>query len=236
MEPTETLVVLPGLDGTEVFFRPFLSLLPGWIRPVVVCYPPTGPNDYETLLRLVREQVAGLPAYFVLGSSFSGPLAIMLAAAEPDRVRGMILSATFLRAPGRCLPLFRFAAVAPVFWVFRAVRRMPVWALRTPDDPFRRAKAETWRRVSARCLAARLRAVLAVDVRPQWRQCNAPALCLTFADDKVVPPHCAEELRLGRPSMRAIAVPGDHLAMCKDPAPWTRQIVQFIKEVCDPAP
>jgi hypothetical protein len=29
----ETLVLLPGLDGTEVFFRPLLASLPEWVRP-----------------------------------------------------------------------------------------------------------------------------------------------------------------------------------------------------------
>ncbi len=236
MEPTETLVVLPGLDGTDVFFRPFLELLPGWIQPLVVSYPPVGANAYEDLLRLVRGQVAGLPRYFVLGSSFSGPLAVMLAAAEPDRVRGVILSATFLRAPARVLPWFRVAAVGPVFWAFRTVRRIPVWTLRKREDPFRLAKAETWRRVSARALAARLRAVLGVDVRERWRRCEPPALCLTFADDKVVPPWCAEEILRGRPATRMVTVPGGHLAMCKDPARWTREVVRFMTKVTDLAP
>jgi hypothetical protein len=41
-----TLVLLPGLDGTEIFFGPLLSQLPSWIDPVVITYPPTGPNMY----------------------------------------------------------------------------------------------------------------------------------------------------------------------------------------------
>ena len=234
MEHTATLLILPGLDGTDVFFQAFLRLLPDWIQPRMVCYPSEGENGYDELFRLVRTQAAGLPPYFVLGSSFSGPLAVMLAAAEPDRVRGIILSATFLRAPQRCSPLVRSAVVGPVFWAFRAARRIPVWTLRKRGDPFRLAKAETWRRVSARCLAARLRAVLGVDVRAQWRRCEAPGLCLAFTNDKVVPPRCAEEIVRGRPSVRLISVPGDHLAMCKDPLPWTQEIVRFVTEVAHP--
>ncbi len=232
---TETLVILPGLDGTDVFFRPSLKLLPDWIRPLVVCYPPNGSNHYDDLLRLVREQVAGLPNYFVLGSSFSGPLAVMLSAAEPGRVRGVILSATFLRVPTLCLRLFRLASVGPMFWAFRMARRIPVWALQPRDDPFRLAKAETWRRVSARCLAARLRVMLGVDVRAQWRRCAPPTLCLAFADDKVVPRRCAEEILRERPGTRAVSVSGGHLAMCKDPARWTQEVVRFVTDVKESA-
>ena len=38
----KTLVLLPGLDGTEVFFRPLLASLPEWVRPHVVSFPPAG--------------------------------------------------------------------------------------------------------------------------------------------------------------------------------------------------
>ena len=153
MKKPITLVILPGLDGTEVLFRPLLALLPDWIQPVVICYPASGPNEYADLLEIVRKKIAGLPSFVVLASSFSGPLSIMLAAAEPDRVRGLILSATFLRAPGRHLSSLRLIACGPIIWIMRIARRIPIWTLRRRDDPYRRAKAEIWRRVSARCLA-----------------------------------------------------------------------------------
>ena len=86
MKKPITLVILPGLDGTEVLFRPLLALLPDWIQPVVICYPASGPNEYADLLEIVREKIAGLPSLIVLASSVSEPLSIMLAAAEPDRV------------------------------------------------------------------------------------------------------------------------------------------------------
>ena len=135
MDPITNLVLLPGLDGTEVFFRPFLAALPPSIRPLVVTYPRSGPNDYKTLLQLVLEKVAHLPTFFLLGSSFSGPLAILLAAAHPARLRGLILSATFLRAPKPHLTRYKFAAVPPVIWSLRFARRFPVWLGSPPHRP-----------------------------------------------------------------------------------------------------
>jgi hypothetical protein len=49
-----TLVLLPGLDGTEVFFKPLVAALPTWIKPVVVTYATAGANDYSNLLPVVR--------------------------------------------------------------------------------------------------------------------------------------------------------------------------------------
>src|SRR5262249_21500880 len=152
------LVLLPGLDGTDVFFRPLAALLPPSIRPLVVRFPQSGDNGYDELLGFVRRAVAKIPEFYVLGSSFSGPLAVLLAATEP-RVRGIILSASFLRSPRPTVARFKFAAVGPVIWMLRAARRIPVWTLRRRQDALRRAKAETWSNVSAHCLAKRVCAI-----------------------------------------------------------------------------
>ena len=79
-----TLVLLPGLDGTEIFLQPLLAALPASVRPVVVTYPEAGGHGYPELLALIRGEVAGLEEFYVLGWSFAGPLALMLAEAEPE--------------------------------------------------------------------------------------------------------------------------------------------------------
>jgi pimeloyl-ACP methyl ester carboxylesterase len=223
-----TLVLLPGLDGTEVFYRPLLASLPGQIRPMVVSYPDCGANDYADLLPVVQRAVAGLPEFYVLGWSFSGPLALMLAAAEPKRVRGVILSASFVCAPRPLLARMRFAAVGPVVWALRAVRRLPIWILRRPDDPFRRAKAETWARVGAGVLAARVRAVLGVDVREVLRRCGQPLLCIVPSEDRAVPPHNLEEIARQRPTAEIVTIAGPHLAMYTNPGAAADAIERFI--------
>src|SRR5688572_31884 len=63
----ETLVLLPGLDGTEVFFRPLLASLPEWIRPHVVSFPPAGATEYADLLAIVRKAVADIPSFLRAG-------------------------------------------------------------------------------------------------------------------------------------------------------------------------
>ena len=50
-------MLLPGLDGTEVFFAPLLAALPEWVKPLVVTYPASGANCYSDLLELVRAAV-----------------------------------------------------------------------------------------------------------------------------------------------------------------------------------
>ena len=223
-----TLVLLPGLDGTDVFFRPLLAVLPEWVRPHVVCFPPRGANEYADLLPIVRHAVSEIPSFYVLGSSFAGPLALMLAAAERDKVQGVILSATFVRPPRPMYARLRFAAVTPTIWMVRACRRIPVWLSRGPNDRLRMDKAETWNRVSARMVAARIRALLKVDARDLLRDCPHPVLCIAGSEDGIVPRGNVEEIARVRPSTQVRIIEGRHFAMYTNPEAAVEAITEFM--------
>ena len=91
------VVVLPGLDGTTVLLAPFLAALQGRGVPAsAVGYPGDRPLDYDALEPLVRAQLPRTP-FVLLGESFSGPLAIRIAADPPPGLRGLVLSTTFAR-------------------------------------------------------------------------------------------------------------------------------------------
>jgi hypothetical protein len=45
-----TLVLLPGLDGTDVFLRPLVAAIPSTIRPLVVTYPTSDAEEYRDVL------------------------------------------------------------------------------------------------------------------------------------------------------------------------------------------
>jgi len=229
---TTTLILLPGLDGTEVFFRPLMERLPTTLLPLALNYPAAGPHGYGALLDFVREELADIPRYVVLASSFSGPLAILLAASEPRKVRGVILAATFASSPGGSLTHLRFAVRTPLVAVLRFARRLPIWILRPRRDALRIAKQETWSRVSARALATRARAALGADMRETLRRCGQPLLCVTYDADDVVPARCADEIQGHCTQARRITLPGGHLAMFSDPEPLAAAIVRFVEVDC----
>jgi pimeloyl-ACP methyl ester carboxylesterase len=225
-----SLVLLPGLDGTKTFFEPLLATLPGWVQPLVVDYPRSRGTEYGELLTVVRAAVAETPEFFVLGWSFSGPLALMLADAEPKKVRGVIHSATFIRSPHQLLALLKFVLVGPAVWLWRASRRLPLWLLRPRDDPFRRAKSRTWTQVPAGVIAARLRAVLGVDAREALRRCRQPMLYIASSRDKIVPKENVDEIARLRQSVKVVTISGQHLAMYTNPQSAAQAIASFIAE------
>ena len=228
MTQATTLVLLPGLDGTDVMLQPLLASLPRSVRPVVITYPTSGDNVYPELLELVRRTIAGVPECYVLGWSFAGPLALMLAAAEPDKVRGVILSASFVRAPTPLLSMLRFALAPPPIWMWRAARRLPLWLFKPPTDDLRRAKSETWKRVSARAVAARLRAIAGVDASGLLHVCRQPVLYIASSADGIVPRRNADEMVRLRPSVGLVTIEGPHLAMFSNPRAAAQAIGQFI--------
>jgi len=229
-----TLVLLPGLDGTEIFFRPLMERLPATIRPLALSYSNLGPHDYLALLDVVRSQLGGITQYVVFGSSFSGPLAVMLAAAEPRKVRGIILAATFVSSSSLPLTRSRVVVQTPLVAAIRLARRFPLWILRPPQDAMRIAKRETWSRVSARALASRARAALGVDLRGTLSLCQQPLLCVTYDADNVIPTRSSDEIRRFCAHARGVRLAGGHLAMFHDPEPLAAEIVRFVEVDCAP--
>ena len=224
-----TLVLLPGLDGTEVFFGPLLAALPPWVEPVVVTYPTSGANGYADLFGVVEAAVADTPEFYVLGWSFSGPLALMLAAKEPKRTRGVILCASFVRSPLPILPWLRFAVVAPVVSLVRLARRTPAVFPGAWTEQLRRDKAATWARVPARVLAARARAILALDARTCLRECPRPVLYLAGSRDGIVPRRNADQVLRESPSTRIVTIDGPHFAMYTNPDAAACAIAAFMQ-------
>ena len=227
-----TVVLLPGLDGTEVFFRPLMERLPPTILPLALNYPDAGPHGYPGLLDFVRQKLTRFPHYVVLASSFSGPLAVMLAAAEQQKVRGVILVATFASSPNGRLSRLRFFVRTPLVAVLRFARRLPIWTRRPREDRLRIAKEETWSRVSARNLAGRARAALGADLCETLSRCIQPLLCVAYDADDVVPLQCADEIRRHCRHARCVILPGGHLAMFSDPGPLAAEIVRFVEMDC----
>lgn len=223
------LVLLPGMDGTDILFGPLLRALPDWIEPICVEYPAAGRDDYDDLEPIVIEAVRQRPHCHVLGWSFSGPLALRAARAEPLRVRSVTLVATFVQRPLALLDMVGLLLVTPVLATVRTIRRLPIWLGRAPTDPLRRDKAKLWRRVRARTLAARARAIRTVDARADLQACRQPLLYVASANDRVVPRHNFEQIRRLRSDIELATIDGNHFSLYAQAAQGAAAIAAFVK-------
>jgi pimeloyl-ACP methyl ester carboxylesterase len=226
-----TLVLLPGLDGTELLFHPFVAALPPWIKVVAVEYPASGPNDYAALLPNVRAACARREEFCLLGWSFSGPLALMAAAESPPGLRGVVLCASFVRPPWPILPWFRFVVTAPIARLFPVFSKLLAVGGGYETPALRRDKLESFKRVSAEALAARSRAVLRVDVRAELRRCAVRLLYLAGSGDIVVPGWNARAVQAEAPATEVVTIAGPHLALYTNPAVAADAVAKFMTVV-----
>lgn len=233
MTRSHTLVLLPGLDGTGLFFESLMAALPLSLVPQVVRYPVDRALGYEALAALIAPQLPTDRPFVLLGESFAGPLALRLAAKVPPGLVALVLVATFHRRPA-----------SPALAMLRPFATTPVFALRMPGFVVRRllagvdASAEFVNAfqaglstVSPRVLAARAQAALTVDASEEARACRVPVLYLEAERDGLMRPALAEELRTLIPSLELQRLPVAHLVLQRLPRESAAAIEAFVARV-----
>jgi pimeloyl-ACP methyl ester carboxylesterase len=100
-QPPIKLVLLPGMDGTGQLFSPLIASLSDF-ECQVIPLPQTGEQDHPTLVKHVAQH---LPAtdFILLGESFAGPIAAILARQKHPHLKGVIFVASFLTPPNKRL-------------------------------------------------------------------------------------------------------------------------------------
>jgi pimeloyl-ACP methyl ester carboxylesterase len=94
-------VLLPGRTEPQLF-ADFVAALGPEIEVIVASYPADKPLAYAELEARVRAMLPTDRNYFLLGESFSSPIAIAIAASAPPGLRGLLLCCSFARNPCPC--------------------------------------------------------------------------------------------------------------------------------------
>lgn len=230
-QPAPMLVLLPGLDGTGKLFSEILKALEGRIETMVVDYPKDVPLGYDELEVLVRAVLPDDRPFVLLGESFSGPLAIRIAAHPPSELCGLILCVTFARNP------YPWAAWARPLAAYLPLKSFPRW-LRAPlmwgsNDP-NRAPSQSQRAmagVSVEVVRRRIAALLAVDDTPALRKVTKPVLVLRAIRDRVVPKSATERIMREAPHAQRVDIDGPHLLLQTRPAQCAAAIEAFMGEL-----
>lgn len=223
-----TLVLLPGLDGSGVLFQALLEVLPSGIKHHVMAFPPDKTLGYEELLPRV---LSGLPTevpFLLLGESFSGPLALMVASQCPPGLRGVVLSASFVRNPLRWQPSWAHRLVGDwMFWLFPEMSQIKAVLGGRGSRARRELVSLALAGVQPRVLAHRLRAVLLADVRANLRACEVPILYLQAKHDWAVHSHNGADVKACSPGVEVVEIPSSHFLLQTQPALALQAILKF---------
>lgn len=229
------LVLIPGLDGSHVLFGPLLAALPPEIRPLVVPLPESGPNDYGTLTRYVRERIAGLVDPVILAWSFAGPIGVRLAAEPSVGARALILAASFISNPHPWFGPLRPIASPWLFAAYPFAARAKAILGRHGNEEFRQLLKQAMSTLTGRVLTDRVRALLAVDETQTIAGLRLPILDLRSGSDWVVPPHNARTLARACPHAVTKVLDGPHAALATHSVAAVAAIVAFLRESAAPS-
>jgi pimeloyl-[acyl-carrier protein] methyl ester esterase len=223
------LVLLPGLDGTGKLFGEFVKVLDPCIRAVVVAYPADQPLAYEALEARVLGALPREQPFVLLGESFSGPIAIRIAARAPAGLAGLILSASFAKNPFPWLAWARpLAAYLPVKSLPRWVRAPLMWGSLSPQ----RAPSQMERAmsaVSAAVIRQRIAALLRVDETQALRRIKVPTLVLRARGDRVIPRAATLWIARVLPHAQLVEIDAPHLLLQTRPQECAAAVLRFLR-------
>jgi pimeloyl-[acyl-carrier protein] methyl ester esterase len=225
------LVLLPGLDGSGRLFAPLVNELRD-VSTSIITYPNDANAGYVELATHAHKLLPQEP-FVLLGESFSGPIAISLAAQQCSNLRGLILSTTFARNPRTALAHLR--GLAPM------MLRMPM-----PDklaahllygynarQHYERALCEALRGLSQSMIRRRLLSVLDVDVSQALRQINVPILSFVATRDALVPASASKHLRETKPTIREVQLDAPHGLLQIASGAAANEIRRFLASIGD---
>lgn len=228
---TATLVLLPGMDGTGRLFSRIRECLQGRFPISHATFPEDRRASRAELLSVVDAALPSRGDYVLVAESFSGSLAIEHAATNPDRLRALVLVASFAASP---LPrgfqwLRMFAGAAGLRLPGLLVRLLLVGSS-APSDLVRDVKAAI-SSVKTEVLVDRLRQIFEVDVRTQLSSIAVPVLYLRGKRDRLVGSRslvqCADHVQ----RLESKEIDGPHLLLQARPHESAEAITRFLGEL-----
>lgn len=225
-----SLVVLPGLDGTGRLLADFVDAARAMFTSItVVSYPDDAPLDYAALENIARRSLPRSGWFVLLAESFSGPIAISIAASPPANLAGVVLSTTFARNP---VDLLRpFAALMR----FAPVRALPLpllsWGLlgRWATPVRRLALDQSLRQVAPAVLRARAAEALRVDASGCLARICVPMLYLRARSDRLILAGAGAEILRGTPRATLVELDGPHMLLQAAPVASAQAVAAFVE-------
>lgn len=211
-------IVLPGMDGSGAWLDEFAAAMAPRLPVEILAYPPQRALGYDELVDFVRPQLAQAEPYLLLGESFSGPVAIRLAAQRPPGLAGLVLCASFAsapRLPGSPLPTRTLARITTAL----PLQRLPAafaapWLLGRWRTPERIGRLQALlRSVAPAVLRHRLREAGSVDAEDALAALDCPLLYLRAERDRLVSAGSLARIRARVPRLSEVAFDAPHFLL-----------------------
>jgi pimeloyl-ACP methyl ester carboxylesterase len=151
----------------------------------------------------------------IIAESYSGPVAIHLAAKRPSGLRAVVLVSSIVHRPCGRIGSLAAQFISPAWFDSLA----PDWALKwlLADSTAPRDVLPTLKKaiasVKPAVLAARLKDALTVGVRDLLARCTTRVVCITAKADRILGQRSSRKLSLTLPRTVVVMLNGPHLLL-----------------------
>jgi len=230
LSPALKLVLLPGMDGTGELFTDFVDALPKLFETVVVRYPSDRFLPYSELAGLVRKSCPASEPFVLLAESYSTPLAVQYAAANPTNLAALVLCAGFAASPVGGWRRVLASLIAPIMLRIPLRKSAAEFWLIGQDAPsyLLTAVQVAISSLKPNVLAARVREVITCEVLAELERITVPILYIQAKQDRLVSASCVEEIRRIKPQVRVARLDGPHLLLQREPQKSAELVSEFL--------
>lgn len=199
----ETLILVPGLDGTALLFYRQIPLLARRFNVVAFPLPNEKRHSMADLVEELRRLCCEVASESVLlcGESFGGALSMSFALAHPELVRGLVIINSFARVSGRLRLHLAPLALRVIPWgAMPLVRRFTEARLHSPHalpEDLREFR-ERSKAIGREGYIRRIEILRHYDLRGRLHEIRAPALFLAGDRDHLVPSVAEARFMSGR--------------------------------------
>lgn len=219
------LVILPGIDGTAEVRSALLRRLRRDREVTLIEYAAATPADYHKLYDFLLPKMPD-GKFVVLGESYSGPIATLIASRMKERVAGLILAVTFVTPP---LPA-PFRAITRWLGTGFLPHAVTDWILMNSEKgPVRDAMHSAIETVPDAAITARALAALSVDARGALASVACPVLALEAKRDRLILGHCSRAIAESAPRRYHVLIDGPHMILETNVEESAQVIERFCK-------
>lgn len=228
-------LILPGLDGGGGdWLGEFVAAMAPRFPAQALAYPDDPGLGYDALTEWAWTQLPAHEPFALIAESFSGPVAIRLAARRPPRLRALALCASFARAPRP--PWSPLGLAALPAWLRRLpLHRAPLAAIECAtlgrwSNPQRRERLRaTLAALDPATLRKRLGEIAGVDARAALAQVEVPTLYLRASADRLVSARSWHEIRQARPQTECVELDAPHFVLQACPQEAAARIGRWLQ-------
>jgi pimeloyl-[acyl-carrier protein] methyl ester esterase len=226
----QSLILMPGLDGTGLSFEPFLKFISANANVTVVCYPTDKLLSFAETVECAAAQVSSLSRPVVIAESFSGPVAVQMIASGLVRAKALVLCATFAKSPHPFLwPVIRFLRIPLLIGP-----EMPAlfFKIILGDEKRIASLVPLWKKVHAdvpaRVMDHRLGLINLVDVTQSLKKLSLPCLYLQAIDDRIVLSSSLTDFERSIPQLMVKRIKAPHFILQDKPQECLEAIEEFL--------